>query len=264
MIFTLEGIDASGKATQAKMLHEALTKMNFVASAFDFPRYQTRTGRAILGLLKGEWGVKVKAVEQVFEINVGDVAPEKVAEYIESVKKAMSSMDVKTEIFPPDQVRLEVRDPKEDHVVLENEIRALVLQSLMTTNRLEVFDLLKQHAARPEVHLVLDRYFTSGLIYGQADGLPMDYLLKIHSSLPPSDLWIFIDIPPEESRKRRPERRDEYERRAGFMEKVAQGYMELFRVAIPHKPAGKWVVVDGLGTAEEVHERIMNEVRSIL
>lgn len=264
MIFTLEGIDASGKATQAKMLTEALTKMNTVTTAFDFPRYQSRTGKAILGLLTGEWSIRKKSIQQVYEINVGDIPPEKVGEYIESVKKAISSMDVKTDLVPPEKVRLEVRDPGEDHVVQENEIRALVLQSLMTTNRLEVHHLLKQHAARPEVHLVLDRYYTSGLVYGQADGLPLDYLLRIHQGLPPSDLWVFIDIPPEESRKRRPERRDEYERRAGFMEKVAQGYMELFRVDFPNKPAGKWVVVDGLGTAEEVHERIMNEVRSCL
>jgi thymidylate kinase len=262
LIFTLEGIDASGKATQAKMLTEALTKMNTVTTAFDFPRYQSRTGSAILGLLTGKWGVKTSAIEQIYEINVGDIPPEKVADWIELVRRGLHTYDVQHELIPPEKVTVRVRET--ERAKNEDEIRALVLQSLMTTNRLEVFQLLAQHAKHPEIHLVLDRYYTSGLVYGNADGLPMDYLLNIHSALPPSDLWVFIDIPPEESRKRRPERRDEYERRAGFMEKVALGYMELFRVAIPNKPAGKWVVVDGLGTAEEVHERIMNEVRSIL
>lgn len=209
MIIVLEGIDASGKATQAKRLTNALG-----GAVFDFPHYQSRTGQAILGLLTGKWSCTTN--DPLF---IGQEAAE---------------------------------------------IRALVLQSLMTTNRLEVFDMLTHYARHPERHLVLDRYYTSGLVYGQADGLPLDYLFDIHKALPPADLWLLIDIPPEESIRRRPERRDEYERRAGFMEKVALGYMELFRVLIPGKPSGKWVVVDGLGTADEVHERIMAEARSIL
>ena len=257
MIIVLEGIDASGKATQAKKLTSALG-----AHTFDFPRYQSRTGQAILGLLTGKWGIKTSAIEQVFQIDVGDIPPEKVSEWIEAVRRGLDHYSVTSHLIPPDKV--EVRVTETERAAHEAETRALVLQSLMTTNRLEVFPMLCEHWRDPAKHLVLDRYFTSGLVYGQADGLPLDYLFDIHKSLPPADLWVFIDIPPEESRKRRPERRDEYERRAGFMEKVALGYMELFRVAIPGKPAGKWVVVDGLGTADEVHERIMSEVRSIL
>lgn len=264
LIFTIEGIDASGKATQAKMLVDALKKLNFPTEPFDFPRYQSRTGSEILGLLTGQWDVRCRPIEQVFEINVGDIPPENVGAYIASIKTALAAFDVKTDLIPADRVKVLVRDPKEDYVVREKQLRALVLQSLMTINRLEVFDMLKQHAGRPEIHLVLDRYFASGLVYGQADGLPLDYLFGIHKALPPSDLWIYVDIPPEESVKRRPERRDEYETRAGFMEKVAAGYMELFRVAIPNKPGGKWVVVDGLGTPDEVHQRIFAEVRKVL
>jgi len=257
LIIVLEGIDASGKATQAKKLTSVLG-----AHTFDFPRYQSRTGQAILGLLTGKWGIKTSAIEQIFEINVGDIPPEKVAEWIELVRRGLNHIDVAHTLVPPDKVMVRVRET--ERAKTEDETRALVLQSLMTTNRLEVFDMLTEYARHPERHLVLDRYYTSGLVYGQADGLPLDYLFDIHKALPPADLWLFLDIPPEESRKRRPERRDEYERRAGFMEKVALGYMELFRVLIPGKPSGKWVVIDGLGTADEVHERILTEVRSIL
>lgn len=211
MIFTLEGIDASGKATQAKKLVAKLEKL-FPAcvQAFDFPRYQTRSGQALASLLKQEW-------------------------------------------FPEAHAGASV-----DLVAL----RALVLQSLMTTNRLEHFDMLRRYCGAPGEFLVLDRYYASGLVYGEADGLPLDYLLDIHQALPPSDLWLFIDIPSEESRKRRPERRDEYEKRAGFMEKVREGYLRLF--ADPVRVGGKMVVVNGLGTAEEVHDRIIEAVMPFL
>lgn len=249
MIFTLEGIDASGKATQTKKLVEKLKAIGPTV-AMDFPHYQTRSGQAILGLLTGKWGIRSR--EQVaYHIDVGDMPPDKVSAYIETIRaqlrfEADPAMASRTKMYAND-----ITD--EDRA-----IKALVLQSLMTTNRLEAYELLAAHHRTQGSFLVNDRYYASGLVYGEADGLPLDYLVDIHRGLPPSDLWIFIDILPEESRARRPERRDEYERRAGFMEKVREGYLRLFQ----NPPlGGQWVVVDGMGTAEEVHDRIVAAVR---
>lgn len=50
MIFAIEGIDASGKATQSKLLAEHLG-----AELFTFPDYTTPAGKVILSHLKGEW-----------------------------------------------------------------------------------------------------------------------------------------------------------------------------------------------------------------
>lgn len=252
MIFTIEGIDASGKATQAKKLVEKCSAVGPTA-AMDFPHYQTRSGQAILGLLTGKWGIRSR--EQVaYHIDVGDMPPDKVAAYIETIRaqlrfEADPAMAARTKMYAND-----ITD--EDRAT-----KALVLQSLMTTNRLEFYELLCAHHRVPGKFLVNDRYFGSGLVYGEADGLPLDYLVDIHRALPSSDLWIFLDIPPEESRARRPERRDEYERRAGFMEQVREGYLRLFNAP---PVGGQWVVVDGMGTADEVHERIMEQVRPFL
>lgn len=135
--------------------------------------------------------------------------------------------------------------------------RALLLQALMTQNRYEKFNSLTRVKYSPTKHWVCDRYFASGLVYGQADGLSLDYLRSVHDGLPSADLWILLDIPAEESVKRRPIRRDEYEKRAGFMEKVRDGYLKLFSQP-PHD--GVWVVVDGMGDPEQVHERIKSVV----
>lgn len=136
--------------------------------------------------------------------------------------------------------------------------RALILQSLMTTNRLEFVKLLREYEGSDK-YMFLDRYYASGLVYGEADGLDFEYLWNIHWTLPAPDLWILVDISPEESVRRRPERRDEYEKRAGFMEKVREGYLRLFTERSKNLP-GKWVVIDGVGTPDEVHARILKEV----
>ena len=201
MIVCLEGIDASGKATQTKRLVERFTAQGiYTSERFDFPRYQTKVGQDILGLLTQEWNV----------------------------------LDASGSGVP--------------------EIRALVLQSLMTVNRYEHYAYLKEWSEDPDRVLVLDRYFGSGIVYGECDGLDREFLLKIHEALPQPDAWVFVDITAEESVRRRPERRDEYETREGFMDKVRGKYLSLFQ---ERRSEGlPWSIVDGSGSEEEVHNRI--------
>lgn len=55
-LIVIEGIDGTGKATQAKLLIQALEKLSSVAY-FDFPRYETSTFGKLLGeCLKGDHG----------------------------------------------------------------------------------------------------------------------------------------------------------------------------------------------------------------
>ena len=57
MLVALEGIDGSGKGTQAKLLHQSLSTDGFVAELISFPRYsETRFGRAIGDFLNGRFG----------------------------------------------------------------------------------------------------------------------------------------------------------------------------------------------------------------
>jgi len=54
MFIAIEGIDASGKATQSKLLTEKLN-----AKLFSFPSYETPVGKLILGHLKNKWSCAV-------------------------------------------------------------------------------------------------------------------------------------------------------------------------------------------------------------
>lgn len=208
-LVVLEGIDASGKATQIQKLHDwAAARFGSEAvGKHDFPHYSSPTGRLILQLLKNDWALGARPGAEV------DLA------------------------FT----------------------RALVLQSLMTTNRLEFVQMLRSFQV-PNRFGFLDRYYGSGFVYGEADGLDFEYLLKIHWTLPAPDLWILVDIPPEESVRRRPERRDEYETRAGFMEKVRAGYLRLFKERSKDLP-GKWTVVDGTASVDDVHKNILAAIQ---
>ncbi len=135
-------------------------------------------------------------------------------------------------------------------------LKALCKQALMSMNRYEFLDMLELGKSAYN-WLVLDRYFVSGLAYGLVDGLPMDYLVNIHRCLPQPELSILIDIPVAESVRRRPVREDDHEADLPFLENVRQTYLELFNSA-PPRFLGHRAVVSGIGTEDEVHQRIMN------
>jgi len=76
---------------------------------------------------------------------------------------------------------------------------------------------------------IADRYNASSIAYGKALGLDESWLIKLQRNLPKADLNIFLDITVEESFKRRPDRRDEYEKNATFLNQVRDSYIEIFK-----------------------------------
>ncbi len=62
VLIAIEGIDGSGKGTQAKLLHQRMLDAGLTSELISFPRYsQTHFGRAIGRFLNGEFG----ALDQV-------------------------------------------------------------------------------------------------------------------------------------------------------------------------------------------------------
>lgn len=212
MIVAIEGLDASGKATQSKILAEALG-----GAVVSFPTYSTPAGQAILGNLKQEWSID----------DGGGLAE-------------------------------------------SERTNALVLQCLMTINRFEVLPAIQEFQAAG-TPIVFDRYWASAIVYGTMDGLDRSWIELIQAQLPEPDYWVFLDVSPEESVKRRPERRDRYEKDPHAAER-RQRYLSLWkehdsvlapiglmngRVRFAPKA---WSVVDGVGTVDEVHRRILAAV----
>lgn len=102
---------------------------------------------------------------------------------------------------------------------------------------------------------IADRYNTSALAYGSAFGLDVDWLIKIHKHLPKPNVSIFLDIPVEASFKRRPERRDDYEKNFGLLSTVRNKYVEIF-----NSMGDDYIIIDAFDSKEKVFQRILEQV----
>lgn len=134
---------------------------------------------------------------------------------------------------------------------------ALVFQSLMINNRYEM--LPKIEAALAEGPVVLDRWKMSAVVYGVCSGVDRKWLEVVQARLPEPDVWILLDLPVEDGFQRRPERRDRNETDRELLEKVRTEYLKLWSRG---GGCSHWQVVDGRGTVEEVHERVVCAVLS--
>lgn len=112
--------------------------------------------------------------------------------------------------------------------------------------------------------LVFDRHEPSACVYGSLDGLPMQELLNAHMFMPAADVYILIDLPPEEQQRRQKARgrpTDKYEGDPGFLARARDTYLQFWRELGPaYKPHAQWFIVDGLGTPAEIQERIRTAV----
>lgn len=139
-------------------------------------------------------------------------------------------------------------------------LNAKVFQALQLANRMEHASEL-DHLIAQGRHIVADRYWASGAVYGQADGLDPMWLMRIHEHLPQPDLNLLLDIDPGQSSERRPERRDRYEKQEGLMETVAVLYRQLWRTMADKYGQRCWLVIDGRGTVDDVRSQIWRAVQ---
>jgi dTMP kinase len=223
MIVAFEGIDASGKETQVALLAEEARKRGLEVQVLSFPAYDTPTGQLIKDLLKENTDLRAKA-RGLTRLVDGVVQPFKTR-----------------------------------WVSVTQEEHALALQALMLANRHEFYSILSAHKSAPDSLLILDRYYGSGLVYGSVDGLSDEFLNEIHLSLPRPDLWVYVDISPEESFRRRLVRDDKYESDFNFLKKVRKRYAE-WVVATNGKEDPSIFTVNGQQSVEDVRAEILNVI----
>ncbi len=207
MIVCLEGVDGSGKGTQAALLAE---RMN--ARVIKLPNADTVTGRMIYAHLEGRWHTEVEGMVPLAD---------------------------------------------------EAQLDAMTLQALFTVNRLEMAAAIAPYRQDPNRLLVLDRYWPSAVVYGEADGLDREWLLEIHRSLPQPDVMALVDIDPADGIRRRSDRRDRYEA-DDRMELRCRLYRELWGTpygeGAPWKGTARWRVVDGRKAQDEVYSEILRSL----
>ncbi|HZM14369.1 MAG TPA: dTMP kinase [Candidatus Krumholzibacteria bacterium] len=109
---------------------------------------------------------------------------------------------------------------------------------LFAANRWErdgaVRELLGTHAV-----VLVDRYSWSNVVYGLAQGYDETWLRGLEAGLAEADLTVFVDIAPEESRRRKARDRDGFERDQALLESARAHYLRFAQ-----QPG--WMVVDGM------------------
>ena len=131
---------------------------------------------------------------------------------------------------------------------LKNRDSQVLFQSLMVINRQEFFS---EYTFSGNI-LIADRYSLSGIVYGLAQGLDLDWLSSINSFLPIPFATFYLDVPVDESFARRPERRDVMESSDDFMRSIHRLYKE----NLPH---GSFII-DGTQPESRVTSEIIDKI----
>jgi dTMP kinase len=125
--------------------------------------------------------------------------------------------------------------------------RPEVRQLLYVANRWErakdICDWLKEKKI-----VIADRYIPSGIAYGLANDLELEWMLKIEKGLPAADVVIVIDISVDTA-CRREKAKDLYEEDKLFQDRVRRAYLNLAEQF-------GWKVIDGDGSIKEIAEHI--------
>lgn len=221
MIIAIEGGDAAGKHTQAVALTQMLNDAKVEAETFDFPHYQSPTGGTLGRVLRGETMIVthddlLAAARADFDAEDGD-------------HHSQLDLDVLAKAWGTDKAHL--------------------IQAAMLVNRLEHIELLLKYEHDRHRVLVLDRYTASGMVYGEVDGVTREWLHLIHVTLPKAGIQFLLDISVAESVRRRPERRDHYEKNLDKLKRVRDTYLRTFGAGGKH-----WHVLDGTQAPETITE----------
>lgn len=113
--------------------------------------------------------------------------------------------------------------------------------------------------------VIMDRYITSTIVYQAARGLDFEKAIKFTKLMDYSrpDAIIYIDIKSETSMKRKKKEKDKldyHEKKLGYLKKVRKFYHQEAKKNV----LGKWHVINGERTIQEVHEQILKIVKKFI
>lgn len=187
-IIVFEGIDQSGKGTQAKLFINRLKEMGLSTAYLHFHDLDTPLGKEIQLFLEGKRN------------------------------------------YSP-----------------------IVRQLLFAANRYERNDDIGDFIKSKDF-IIIDRYIPSGLAYGIANGMELNWMLEIEKQLFQPDIVVLLDITSKTSYSRKPQKdRDIYEKNLAFLEKVRDSYLELAK-------GFNWLIINGENKTEEVEKNIWKEI----
>jgi dTMP kinase len=97
--------------------------------------------------------------------------------------------------------------------------------------------------------IIMNRYWESNLVYGVANGMDANWLLRLDKGLPKENIILVILVNPSISVKRA-EVQDAFESNPQLAAKAYENYLKFAKQF-------KWKIIDGSKSKEHVHQEIM-------
>ena len=104
--------------------------------------------------------------------------------------------------------------------------------------------------------IVMNRYWQSNLVYGAANGMDINWLLRLDKGLPKEDIVLVILVNPSISANRA-EIQDLFESDSQLAAKAHKNYLKFAKQY-------RWKVIDGSKSKEQVHQEITKMIRKEL
>ena len=163
--------------------------------------------------------------------------------------KRLKSLKIKTKLFSFPDYSTPIGKEIDKYLHGKRKFPPQTIHTLLAANRWEKVDEIKKSQEKNSV-VIMNRYAESNLVYCVANGLKLPWLEGLDAGLPKSDLVIVLDVPQNESFKRKKQNRDKFEKNAKFSQTISRTYRKLAKKK-------RWKIIDATQSKNDVHQDIM-------
>tara|TARA_B110000014_G_scaffold67045_1_gene45848 strand:+ start:2714 stop:3295 length:582 start_codon:yes stop_codon:yes gene_type:complete len=163
--------------------------------------------------------------------------------------KKLKSLKIKTKLFSFPDYTTPIGKEINKYLHGKRNFSPQTIHCLLAANRWEKVEKIKMAQEKNSV-VIMNRYAESNLVYGLVNGLKLSWLENLDAGLPKSDLVIVLDVPQNESFKRKKTNRDKFEKNKIFSQTISKTYRKMAKKK-------RWKIVDATNSKNEVHQDIM-------
>lgn len=186
-------------------------------------------------------------IKMIIVFEGGDQAGKKTQSSL--LTKKLKSLKIKTKLFSFPDYTTPIGKEINKYLHGKRSFSPQTIHCLLAANRWEKVEKIKMAQEKNSV-VIMNRYVESNLVYGLVNGLKLSWLENLDAGLPKSDLVIVLDVPQNESFKRKKTNRDKFEKNKIFSQTISKTYRKMAKKK-------RWKIVDATNSKNEVHQDIM-------
>ena len=186
-------------------------------------------------------------IKMIIVFEGGDQAGKKTQSTL--LTKKLKSLKIKTKLFSFPDYTTPIGKEINKYLHGKRSFSPQTIHCLLAANRWEKVEKIKMAQEKNSV-VIMNRYTESNLVYGLVNGLKLSWLENLDAGLPKSDLVIVLDVPQNESFKRKKTNRDKFGKNKFFSQTISKIYRKMAKKK-------RWKIVDATNSINEVHQDIM-------